>query len=211
MRRDPRLLLPAGAFLALALACAPKTEYLSLPPEAGRKPPPSTPIYAATLADVTTRVDGKPLPKGPELVRSYARTLRRSGVFTQVAGPGDPHETGSAELEIEARIGIDQRTEGNLARSILIGATLTLARPLLAYRVGMDAAMSLDVRLPGTGEVLRYGAHTEATRTYYGSGSYPAEVQQLMRDVTNANLRSIIAQMQSDRTLTARPAFGSGG
>jgi hypothetical protein len=153
---------------------------------------------------VSTRLDDRPLPPDPEVTRSYVRTLRRASLFTDVAGPEGPAGGDRAELALESGLAVGQRPGSNLARSILIGASLTLLRPALPYHVDVDGEMTLHVRLPGTGEELAYRASAGATRSYFHANDYPAALGELVQEVTNANLRSIIAQMRSDPALTAR-------
>lgn len=199
-----------GLLLLLALAACtptPKTSYRVLPPRVETSPTGGSPIYAATLRRVDTRIDGRPLPPDPEITRSYVHTLRRASLFTDVAGPAGSVAGDRAWLQLASRLAIHQRSGGNLTRSILIGASLTLLRPVLPYHVEMDGEMTLDVRLPGTGETLAYRAVTAASRSYFRADAYPAAVSQLAQDVTNANLRSILAQMRSDPALTARPSL----
>lgn len=195
--------------LALGLACAgPRTEFRSLPEQASGTPPRGHPIYAAVLPEVTTSFDGEPVEAPPGLTLSYVRYLRRASVFTDVAGPGRGPDPLLARLALATRLVVDPQTGANLSRSVVRGASLGLLRSSVPLQIDLTGEMELRVRLPGTGDERAYVARTEATRFYQDSARYQVELDQLARDVTSANLRSIITQLRADRALTAETAPG---
>ncbi len=201
------LLCAAGVALS-ACAAGPRTEFHALPPDADGFPPRGHAIYAAVLPGVVTRIDGEVYDVGPDLARSYARILRRAAVFTEISGPGSAAGPGHARLTLETDVRIDPNTDANLSRSVLRGASLSLLRQALPYEVDVTGEMVLRVRLPGTGEERAYTATTRASRTYADESRYRPELDVLTREITRANLRSIIAQMRADPALTAETAPG---
>lgn len=206
--RSPILALLLVAPLVGGATCGePRT---LIAPEAVRErsaPPPGHPVYAAVLESVTTRVDGETLAPDPEVTRSYARILRRASVFTEVEGPEASGQPGLARLRLLSDLAVDENVGGNMMRSVLIGASLTLLRPVIGYRFDARGTMELTILLPGAAEPLAHRAETRATQYYYRSGGYEAARQQVLQDVTTENMRRLVARLRLDPALTAAPEF----
>ena len=201
-----------GACVLLGLVAAgcqtePYTEWRERPDASRTVPPAGHPVYAAVLERTDTKLDGRTLPPEADVTRSYARILRRAGVFTDVLGPEYAGRAGAAGLRLRSDLGLEQKAAGNVGRSVLVALSLGLLRSSLPFRLDLDGEMEFDVRLPGEAEARRYRSRSGASRFYFYASQYHAALAVVMREVTTENFRAIVAELRSERALTAAPDF----
>ncbi len=161
------------------------------------------PRVAVVFEGVFRSFGGGPPVRDENASMTYARLLRKAGVFAAVGGPDvarAPEAHG--RVRIEMRYEEDLHDTGNLAKA-------AIAPGLIPYRLDLRGTTELYLELPGS-EPKTYAATTALTRLYYRSQRRDQSIRLLYREVEDRNFLVVVHKLRAERLLFDPPAPASG-
>jgi len=151
--------------------------------------------YMASVKTWSNRVETSP---STDFVRRFARDLEATNAFASVAaekppGVGDGHVAFSLMVHEE----VQPHTGEAVLKGVFIGLSLFLLTPVLPLRSDFESQMELSAMRPD-GQARRYETVCKGTAYFHLFGDAYAAGLQLVAEVTNCNVNSLMNQIVSD-------------